>query len=145
MTIAIIGESCTGKSTIAAELSKLTERRIFTGKDYLKLAKNADEAKQIFTKMLSESSDIIYVISEIEHLELLPVNAIRVLVTAEIDVIKTRFAKRMNGNLPAPVATMLETKHGLFDDIVYQLKIDGTGQDVNKICVEIIEKSNYKK
>ena len=140
MTIAIIGESCTGKSTIAAELLKLTVRRIFTGKDYLKLAKNADEAKQIFMKMLQESSDIIYVISEIEHLELLPADTFRVLVTAEIDVIKTRFAKRMNGNLPAPVAAMLEAKHGMFDDIVHQLKIDGTGQDVNKICLEIIEK-----
>jgi len=140
MTIAIIGESCTGKSTIADKLSRLTERKIFTGKDYLKLAKNEAEAKEVFVKMLNESSDIIYVISEMEHLELLPADAFRVLVTADLEVIKMRFAKRMNGSLPTPVATMLETKHGMFDNIVYQLKIDGTEQDVSKICVEIIEK-----
>ena len=39
----------------------------------------------------------------------------RILVTAELETIKTRFAKRMRGNLPAPVAAMLEKKHGCFD------------------------------
>ena len=58
---------------------------------------------------------IIYVISEKELLPLLPNNSYRFLVTADLDVIKERFAQRMRGNLPAPVATMLERKHGCFD------------------------------
>lgn len=40
---------------------------------------------------------IIYIISEIEHLGLLAENAFRVLVTADVDSIKQRFAKRLNG------------------------------------------------
>jgi len=138
MTIAIIGESCTGKSTLANELSKMTDRKIYTGKDYLKLAKNEVEAKQIFTKMLQENNEIIYVISELEHLELLPENTLRVLVTADLDIIKNRFAQRMDGNLPTPVAAMLEAKHGMFDNISYQLKIGSDDHDVVEKCTQII-------
>lgn len=51
---------------------------------------------------------IIYIISEIEHLGLLAENAFRVLVTADVDSIKQRFAKRLNGSLPAPISAMIE-------------------------------------
>ena len=142
MVIGIIGESCTGKSTIADELSKMVNASVFSGKDYLKLAKNEADAKRQFVNLLnlSDNNDntIIYVITEPEHLSFLPPKAIRVLVTAELDVIKERFAKRMNGKLPPPVAAMLEKKHGMFDKEKHNLKIENIGGNTVEVCDQII-------
>ena len=46
MVIAIFGESCTGKSTLAEKISAHVPCEIFTGKDYLRLAKNESIAKE---------------------------------------------------------------------------------------------------
>ena len=73
--------------------------------------------------MAVNGENIIYVISEKEHLSLLPEGALRILVTADLDMIKTRFAQRMRGNLPAPVAAMLEKKHGCFEVEAYDVKV----------------------
>ena len=118
MVIGIFGESCTGKSTLAEKIAASLPCEVFTGKDYLRLAKNENIAKVMFQKKLNAAVDgenIIYVISEKEHLPLLPEGALRILVTADLELIKSRFSQRMRGNLPAPVATMLEKKHGCFD------------------------------
>ena len=118
MVIGIFGESCTGKSTLAERIAASLSCEIYTGKDYLRLAKNENIAKVMFQKKLTAAvsgENIIYVISEKEHLPLLPEGTLRILVTADLDTIKSRFAQRMRGNLPAPVAAMLERNHGCFD------------------------------
>ena len=38
MLIGIIGESCTGKSTLAERLKAQLNAEVYTGKDYLRLA-----------------------------------------------------------------------------------------------------------
>ncbi len=40
MVTGIIGESCTGKSTLADKLKSLLCAEVYTGKDYLRLSKN---------------------------------------------------------------------------------------------------------
>jgi len=118
MVIAIFGESCVGKSTLAAMLRKKLNAQVFTGKDYLRLAKNESIARKLFQKKLCEAVNgehIVYVISEAEHLALVPQGTIRVLMTADLDRIVERFTLRMRGNLPEPVKAMLEKKHGYFD------------------------------
>lgn len=119
MVIAIFGESCVGKSTLAAALKEALGADLFSGKDYLRLAKNEAQAEALFRQMLSENTSsagaLIYVISEKPQLSLLPDGCVRVLVTAELEVIKERFARRTGGKLPLPVAAMLEKKHGSFD------------------------------
>lgn len=140
MVIGIIGESCTGKSTLAEKLKSMLNAEVYTGKDYLRLAKNEVIAKKIFQKKLEEAisgTHIIYVISEREHLPLLPGKAYRVLVTADLDVIKGRFAQRMRGNLPAPVATMLERKHGCFDAEKHDIHVVSDKDDLEQICISI--------
>ncbi len=42
MVIGIVGESCTGKSALADKLKCLLNAEVYTGRDYLRLAK--DEA-----------------------------------------------------------------------------------------------------
>ena len=144
MVLGIIGESCTGKSSIAGELSNRMNTTVYTGKDYLKLAKNENEAKKRFKDLLSSdeasNSVFIYIISEREHLPLLPPDAIRILLVSDLDVIKERFAKRIGGKLPPAVAEMLERKHGLFDDEQYDLKICNDGSSIHDACDRIIEK-----
>lgn len=118
MVIGIFGESCTGKSTLAEMIATIVPCEIYTGKDYLRLAKNENIAKTMFQSKLDAAvtgENIIYVISEKEHLHLLPDGALRILVTADLELIKYRFAQRLRGSLPAPVACMLEKKHGCFD------------------------------
>lgn len=140
MVIAIIGESCTGKSTLAQALSRHISCEIITGKDYLRLAKNENIAKSLFQKKLQAAltgENILYVISEREQLALLPKGAIRVLVTADLDVIKSRFAQRMGGTLPAPVAAMLEKKHGCFDNDPYDRKVISGETDVDAVAEQI--------
>lgn len=140
MVIGIFGESCVGKSTLAKLLNEKIDAEVYTGKDYLRLSKNELMAKKLFAKKLQDAmtdEHIIYVISEKEHLSLLPNNALRILVTADLDLIQERFAKRMNGNLPEPVKMMLQKKHGLFNeekhDLHYHSKKDSFDFDCNEI------------
>ena len=140
MLIGIIGESCVGKSTLADQLKVRLDCQIFTGKDYLRLAKNEAIAKKLFEKKLREAVDgehILYVISEREHLELLPEGAVRILMTADLPLIEERFALRMRGTLPPPVKTMLERKHGCFDSIACDFRIhngEETPQVLDAVC-----------
>lgn len=140
MVIAIIGESCTGKSTIAEKLKTMLNAEVFTGKDYMRLAKNEDAAKKIFREKMGDATSeapIIYVISEKEHLGLLPEKAFRILATAELDMIKERFARRMHGNLPASVADMLERKHGCFDSVDCDIHVRSGEGDLDEICLSV--------
>ena len=141
MVIGIFGESCTGKSTLAKKISAALPCLIYSGKDYLRLAKNEAIAKAMYTKKLAEAvngENIIYVISEKEHLPLLPNGAIRILVTADLDIIKERFAQRMPGNLPAPVAAMLEKKHGCFDNEPHDYHVVSGVTDIEALVESIV-------
>ncbi len=42
----------------------------------------------------------------------------------------------MHGNLPAPVAQMLEKKHRMFDGGTYDYRIDGVNGDAASLCAE---------
>lgn len=141
MVIGIFGESCTGKSTLADKIAASVPCEIFTGKDYLRLAKNESIAKTMFQKKLQvavRGENILYVIAEREHLVLLPEGSVRVLVTADLEVIKARFAERMRGQPPAPVAAMLERKHGCFDAEAHDLHVISGETDMEAACKQIL-------
>ena len=140
MVIGLIGENCTGKSTLADAIRNATGAEIITGKDYLRMAKAESEAEKLFREKLSKAmggENVIYVISEPEQIKLLPDGAIRILVYADLDTIKERFKKRLHGNLPAPVAQMLERKHGMFDGGDYQYRFDGVNGCPGSLCEEL--------
>ena len=128
MLIAIIGENCVGKSTLAKQISQRISAKIYSGKDYLRLEKNPSAALERFKTILQESvtgDSVIYLITEKEHLCLLPEEAFKIVLTAELSIIKERFKERMRGNLPLPVEKMLEAKHGMYDALDCDLKLDG--------------------
>ena len=144
MVIGIIGENCSGKSTLAEKIKETLGGEVITGKDYLRMAKSESEAGALFRKQLESAvsgNNVIYVISEPEHVRLLPEGAVRVLVTADISVIKERFRARMHGNLPAPVEAMLERKHGMFDGGSYDYRYDGADGDPEALCEALKKES----
>lgn len=137
MVFGIIGENCSGKSTLANEIQKTMGAEIIAGKDYLRMAKSGSEAAALFRKKLESSiagHHVVYLIAEPELIQFLPENAVRILVSADIDTIKERFKARMHGNLPAPVARMLERKHGVFDSGSYDYRFDGVTGDASAFC-----------
>ena len=141
MVIGIFGESCVGKSTFAEMLSQCLGAEVFTGKDYLRLAKNEGIAAKLFQQRLRQclSGDhVIYVISEKEQLKLLPEGTMRILMTADLELILERFTVRMHGNLPTPVKQMLERKHECFDREVHTYHIHNSA-GMDEICCRILE------
>ena len=140
MVIGIIGENCSGKSTLAACIGDAIGAEIITGKDFLRMAKSESVARKLFQDKLKgavNGSNIIYVISEQEQLALLPEGAVRILVTADLDMIKERFKARMHGVLPSPVERMLESRHGMFDDGIYDYRYDGVNGDAAALCEQL--------
>ena len=84
-------------------------------------------ALEKFKTKLKESvtgDNVINLITEKEHLNLLPEGAFKIVLTAELEVIKERFKERMRGNLPLPLEKMLETKHGMYDNLKCNIKLD---------------------
>ena len=142
MVFGIIGENCSGKSTLAEKIKTELGAEIVTGKDYLRMAKSESEASSLFREKLRRAvsgDNIIYVIADPEHVKLLPDGAIRILVSADLKTIKERFTARMHGNLPTPVALMLERKHGMFDSGEYDYRFDGVSGDAEALC-EVLKK-----
>jgi len=142
MVICIFGENCTGKSAIANRLKENLGADIYNGKDYLRFAKSEPEAKKAFSALLADHSagdqPLIYVAAEPEQLQLLPEQCLRVLVTAELPVIRERFAARMGGRLPPPVESMLERKHGMFDGFPHDLLVKTGDQSAADACKQIV-------
>lgn len=139
MLLAIIGENCVGKSTLASKINEKWNGKIYTGKDYLRLEKNPQIAMESFKNILKNAvngDNIIYLITEKEHLDLLPQGAYKIVLTADIQTIKDRFRERMRGNLPLPVEKMLESKHGIYDHLECDLKLTET-YNIEEVLLKI--------
>ena len=140
MLLVIMGESCTGKSTLAEAVEKGLGGEIYSGKDYMRLAKSQGEAERLFIRKMEQAvngSNLIFIVPEKEQLCLIPDGAVRILLTAQLDTIKERFTTRMHGMLPLPVAAMLEKKHGCFDEETADIRFESETLDIQKAVDEI--------
>ncbi|MCD4712629.1 MAG: hypothetical protein K8R73_05035 [Clostridiales bacterium] len=135
MLYVFMGQSCTGKSTVADQMKLQYGAEVFSGKDYLRMAKNENEAWNTFYKLLenaaidkSPENILIYVITEKEHLNRLSSleGVKKVKFTASLEIIKERFAQRMRGNLPIPVEKKLEIQYKEWEMEEGDLIIDTT-------------------
>lgn len=146
MLFILMGPSSTGKSTIATELNKELNGEIYTGKDYLRLAKNKDEAWNRFKSELFKvsvkdiSSSIIFVTTEREDiLQLRDIeNAKFIKFTADLETLKSRFSERMGGNLPQPIEKMLERQLSEWENIEADLCINTSIKNEHKPIVREI-------
>ncbi len=148
MLYIFMGQSCTGKSTAAEKLKKQTGAEIFSGKDYLRMAKNEDEAWRLFFDKLSEAASgsnvsgdsVIYLVAEISQLDRIIdlQGARKVKFTASLDTIKSRFAERMHGRLPSPVEKMLTRQYEEWEPVQADILIDTTSDnDIDTILSTI--------
>ena len=147
MVIGIIGENCSGKSTLAEYMKDVFGAEIVTGKDYLRMAKSEAQARGMFQEKLKAAvtgDNVIYVISEPDHLALLPEGTLRILVSADLDTIKERFKARIHGVLPAPVEKMLESKHEMFDNGTYDYRFDGVSGNAAALCEQLLKQNGCK-
>ena len=135
MLYIFMGQSCTGKTTVANQLkNRIGTVEMFTGKDYLRMAKNQHEAWKVFLKKLSEAASgstgetVIYILTEKDLLEeILEIEGVhKVKFTASLETIKIRFAQRMGGQLPPPVAKMLERQHEEWETVKGDISVDTT-------------------
>lgn len=136
MLYVFMGQSCTGKSTVVDKVKEIIDVEVFSGKDYLKMAKSENEAWKIFYEKLStaasskESSgaNIAYLITEKDQLD--RINEIegilKVKFTASLDTIKERFSQRLRGNMPQAIENMIERQYNEWDSIIGDINIDTT-------------------
>lgn len=140
-----MGASCTGKSSAADSLSKKINARVYTGKDYLKLAKNKNDAEKAYKELLKESigsgPDLIAVVSETEDLALIPEGALKVLFVTEPDIMKQRFGQRMRGSLPPAVEAMLERKAAAWNGQPYDMKVESHLHGPDEIADMILKRN----
>ncbi|HPQ39162.1 MAG TPA: hypothetical protein PLV45_02210 [bacterium] len=119
MLVIFFGPSCSGKSSVAEIVAERTGASVWTGKDYLRLAKNPSVAWTEFVSLLTaaarqpelEKDSVIYVVTGIPEIRIdvpEPVYLKRIRFTADIETLKSRFAPRTGGHVPPPVAAMLE-------------------------------------
>ena len=143
MLFIFMGQSCTGKSTAADKLKEQMNVEIYSGKDYLRMAKNESEAWKLFYDKLEKAAinkdkskeSIIYVITEIELLNRVKAieDAYMIKFNAPLEIIKSRFADRMNGRLPQPVEKMIERQYLEWESITGDLNIDTSDNDMEEI------------
>lgn len=148
MLYIFMGQSCTGKSTVANQMKGLKGVQVFAGKDYLRMAKNEEEAWRIFHKMLSDAASrqnptegtIVYLVSESVQLDrILDLQgARRVKFTASLDTIKSRFAQRMHGRLPVPVEKMLAHQFEEWEPVHGDFHVDTTVETDPKEILDLL-------
>lgn len=148
MVIVMMGSNCTGKTSMTQELMKHFDVEAYSGKDYLRLAKNENIAWKLFYKKLKESQEqnvtesmIIYEIAEKSSLANLDgLQCIKVKMTADLEVIKERFKERVGGQLPPPLAKMLEVKVAQWEDVDADYAFDTTdGEKIKKHTSALME------
>lgn len=144
MLYVFMGQSCTGKSTLANKVKELKDAEVFAGKDYLRMAKDENEAWKLFYEKLSKAAsnksspkeNIIYLITERTQLDrIIDIEGLcKVKFTTPLDTIKLRFAQRMNGNLPQTVEKMLNNQYEEWKSIEGDIEVDTTiDKDIERI------------
>lgn len=148
MLLVFMGPSSTGKSSVANNLKNTFGLKVYSGNDYLRLAKNEEEACELFYEKLLEASkindlskSIIYVITETDYIEELQSieNTYFIKFTADSKTIKERFAQRLRGNLLPPLEKMLDKQIMDWNEVSANLCIDTTHVELTEVVQKIQE------
>lgn len=143
MVIALIGGRCCGKSALAKAICDKVHATVYTGRAYRDLSEDEVEGRRLFRELLAraQASDTytIYLVTEKELQDLLPMGCLRVLCKATLKTVKARFAAQMGEPLTAAMAAMLEKQHRIFDDCPHMMALDPTDANPELLAVEILE------
>ena len=151
MLLLFFGPSCSGKSSVAQIISDKTNAKIWTGKNYLRLAKNEREARKIFKGKLEDASkayeltedSMVYIINDANKVKshiCRCQHLIKVKFTANLETLKQRFAARIKAPaLPPPMVNMLELQTQKIIKHECDMEFDTSNFDPGKIAETIIK------
>ena len=143
MLIAIFGESCTGKSTLAEKIADSLSCEIITGKDYLRLAKNENIAKMLFQKKL-QAAVTGEKCGQIAAHALSKPGLDQFQVCSNQDpqcpLRQQRQMFLFRDYINDVLAVMLEKKHGCFDDVPHDFYVVSGETDLDLIVEEVMRK-----
>ena len=147
MVLIFVGPSCAGKSSAAEKVKEKMGAEIYSGKDYLRLAKNEGEAWKLFCGKIENASgkekeeSLIFVCTERDLYERLKgqPGLFTIGFSADPGVIKRRFAERMRGNLPKPLEMMLEKQIAAWESVEADLLLDSTRESSEELAGKILD------
>lgn len=143
-----MGPSCTGKSSVAELIGSRPNIQIVTGKEYLRLSSDENEAwclflDQIKTAVLSHDETIIYLLDDTAKVQdLMQISGVHLVkFSASLDVIRDRYENRLQGKLPGIAVKMLSTQKMMWDTVQCAHHVDTShGLGVKEVAREVIEK-----
>lgn len=133
MLYVLCGPSCAGKSTVAAALKERLGARVYTGKDYLRLARSEAEARACLLRELREragaDSHAAVVLTETDLVaELRAIAGARfVRCTAPKEILIERFIARSGGKANPAFAAMIDRQAQKWDAIPCDSVVDTGG------------------
>jgi hypothetical protein len=149
MLYLFFGPSCSGKSTVAKLVAKETGADVWTGKDYLRLAKHEPDALKVFADLLTQATvdsgattpHLIYVMTDPP--ESIPAIAAltpkcQIRITASLETLTERFAPRTGGTIPPPLVKMLERAKNAMDHCPADLSFDTTEKSAESVTAKIL-------
>jgi len=151
MVLVFMGPYCTGKSSVAELIREKTDIQIVTGKDYLRLSSNEDDAWRLFLDRIKSVTDeklnseksIIYILDDAEKVsDFVDTEGIRLVkFSATLDAIKHRYEARMQGELPGVVVKMLNKQKDSWDQVLCDVDIDSSRQrEIREMAQEVIDR-----
>ena len=153
MVVVFMGACCTGKSSVAELIRAKNNIQVITGKDYLRLSSDEEEAWRQFLgrieNALHTGSDesMIYILDDADKADdLLSIHGVRcVKFSATLDVIKSRYEARLQGALPDVVVKMLNTQLSAWNRVSCDIVVDSSRErDINEMAQEVVMKFREK-
>lgn len=149
MVLVFYGPSCSGKSSAARSIAERTGATIWTGKDYLRLAKTEPAAWKEFVRLLARAArssrlsldSIVFVTTDpatlMRHVgDLGTVYWVRF--DASLETLAKRFALRIGGSVSPPMRTMLERSREATLASPADLLVDSTERTQRSIVEEVL-------
>lgn len=142
MLLLFAGPSGSGKSTAAALLKPKLKAEVYSGKGYLRIAKNMDEAWKKFQTILADSvagkRNSILILVGTDNLEKFRAAGKFRLVrfTAPREVLESRFAGR-SGEITPQISKMIRDQEEKWMDVPCDLVVDTSQKTVEEVVKEI--------
>jgi hypothetical protein len=149
MVLVLFGPSCSGKSAAALRISQLTGAKVWSGRDYFRLAKNEDQAWAKLLELLAAaaagstwSESIVYVAGDVGLarcvLGAVP-DAIPVRLHADLPTLESRFAPRTGGTVSPGISRMLRRSLEATAEVPSIMTFDTARVSCSEVAGKIIE------
>lgn len=149
MVVVFMGACCTGKSSVAELIRAKNNIQVITGKDYLRLSSDEEEAWRQFlgrienTLHTASGESLIYILDDADKADdLLNIHGVRcVKFSATLEVIKSRYEARMQGALPDVVVKMLSAQLSAWNRVSCDIVVDSSRErDISEMAQEVVMK-----